>query len=49
MGKPLICSYCGDTITKFQKKTMVDGVHEGCALLKAAEKHKKARLHVVSR
>jgi len=32
------CEYCGDRILKFQEKTMVDGMHEGCAKLKEEEK-----------
>lgn len=35
MGKTLICPYCGDPILDFQHKTMRDGMHEGCAKLKA--------------
>ena len=34
MGKRLFCKYCGDPILDFQKKTMRDGMHEGCAKLK---------------
>jgi len=31
MKKRLFCKYCGDPILDFQQKTMVDGMHEGCA------------------
>lgn len=48
MKKRLFCTYCGDIIRDFQQKTMVDGMHAGCDLLKAAEKRKKAKLDVVS-
>ena len=34
MGKQLFCEYCGDRILDFQEKTMRDGMHEGCAMLK---------------
>jgi len=36
MSKRLICKYCGDPILDFQKKTMRDGMHKGCAELKKA-------------
>ena len=32
--KKLICKYCGGPILPFQKKTVREGMHEGCYELK---------------